>query len=79
MPIATAIPQAFEVIEAYGLDGVDYLVIPCADYDAWRATPAGLRFDDRTYARTGWNSDAGHAYYSTGRTFAVGTAHPTRY
>ena len=71
MAIAIAIQDAHEVLDAYTVDGQRWLVIPCADYDAFRATPAGLWFDGLTYTRRGWNSDTGRAYYVLGTAFAV--------
>lgn len=55
---------------SYQLEGVYWLETDCADYDAWKALPAVVAYDNRAYGKTGWNSDSGKACYSTNKLFA---------
>lgn len=59
------------VNSTYQMDGEHWLVTNCADYDTWKALPAGVQFEGRRYGKTGWNSDLCTACYSTGRAFAT--------
>ena len=60
------------VIQAISqIEGVGCLVTGCADYDEYRALPQVVRFEERLYGRTGWNSDRGVAYYQTNAMVAL--------
>ena len=52
-------------------EGVGCLVTGCADYDEYRALPQVVRYEERLYGRTGWNSDRGVAYYQTNARVAL--------
>jgi len=46
-------------------DGVRVLMTDCADYEALKALPTAIEFNNETYGRTGWNSDRKIAYFRT--------------
>jgi hypothetical protein len=67
MAHAIAVPNLVAVLLSYAIEGEHWIEVACGfDYEAMRAAcPQALAFEGRTYARTGWNSDRGVAYYST--------------
>jgi len=68
---ATALNNTVSVL-THGVlpDGDGYVEVTCADFDAFKRLPAGIRFESKTYGLTGWNSDSHKAYYKMGRKFA---------
>ncbi len=70
MTAATAIPGTLEVLGVTNFGEEFWLLVPCADYEAYRALPAGILFEGRTYGKTGWNSDTGRGFYCSARSFA---------
>ena len=69
---AKALPGTLTVIEAIkgGFDGVFYIAVPCADYDAFVALPAAVEYEGQVCGKTGWNSDRCRGYYSSERKVA---------
>lgn len=75
---ATAIKEAVPVVTACCIEGTYIIETDCIDYDVYRTLPTAVKYEvdgvTRVYAKTGWNSDHGRAYYQTGRSFAVAVA-----
>jgi hypothetical protein len=47
--------------------GVSWIAVAGAsDWRAMKTLPQVVRYEGRVYGQTGWNSDRGEAYYSTG-------------
>lgn len=47
-------------------DGVHCLILSCENgYDTYKHLPDVLRYEERLYGKTGWNSDSLVAYYKT--------------
>jgi hypothetical protein len=64
---------AMEVSKSYSFDGVDFLhtSVTADSYDEYKALPAGVTFDGKTYGKAGWNSDTGDVIYRTDRKVAL--------
>jgi hypothetical protein len=71
---AQAVRDAVVVASVTELDGQSYLSVdirPEAEsYPDWKRLPEVLSMNGRLYAKTGYNSDTGRAYYATGRLIA---------
>jgi hypothetical protein len=67
---ATPVIGSVKVNAAYAFEGHHWLEVPVTDWDDVKTLPVGLRYEGRTYGRTGWNSDRGVAYYSTRSAYA---------
>jgi len=75
MALAIAIPDAFVVDMAQTEDNGEgwlYMSIEPDSYEAYKRLPAAVTFLNRTYAKTGWNSDTGKVAYCTSRPVAYG-------
>lgn len=69
---ATVVVSAITVNEVQTLpNGVQVCIVPCSGYDAFKALPAAIDFEDKRYGLTGWNSDRYVAYYRTDRAVAM--------
>jgi hypothetical protein len=63
---ATSLPQTFKVLNAGTFpEGDSFIEISCIGYEAFTALPAGMKYDGKVYALTGWNSDRQTACYKT--------------
>lgn len=71
--VAVPVPNGVAVESSYYAFGSHWLTISVGvnNYEGFESSPVGLTFDGRTYGRTGWNSDNGRVYYSTGMKFAI--------
>jgi hypothetical protein len=64
LPTANAVRDV--VVEIMLKDPLEWLHVPCPDFDAFQALPLLIRFHERYYTRRGWNSDTGVGYYQPG-------------
>lgn len=64
--VAMTDPSAFLLREVQRFEGITILIGDCRDGDAYFALPRVLTFEDKTFALTGWNSDAHQAYWKVG-------------
>ena len=62
---ATAIKDALTVKRVEDApNGSKCVVLDCSDYDAFRKSSHGIKYDGEAYGRTGWNSDRCEVYYN---------------
>lgn len=59
VPAAAVLPVARHIPDHYAVR------VGCPDYDAFEALPPALQYRGRTFAKSGWNSDYGVAFYRT--------------
>lgn len=62
---ASVVQDAFPIIEAIRYGGILQLVVDCEDYDAFKALPAALKYDEVVCGKSGWNSDTCRGYYTS--------------
>lgn len=61
--VAVTVPSAFLLSEVCQIEGDTILIADCADYDAYKALPPVLKWEEKDYALSGWNSDSHRAYW----------------
>ena len=71
MGVATAILNSLVVLNSGNLGDCRFVTVSCADFSIYKTLPAAVTFQGSAYGLTGWNSDAGLAYYRTGQPFAL--------
>lgn len=76
--IQAQIAPGFFLIHTMGKtpDGTSCMSVDCPDYDAYKALPPALAYNNVIYGKTGWNSDIDMAYYQSNARLAKVTTTP---
>ena len=63
--VAEAAREYLRVLAIKRIEADTCLLVPCADFEAYRALPDAVRFKGQVFGLTGWDSDREWACYST--------------